>query len=86
MRRLFSDFPVLNGEVDMMSQSFKENTIRMKELTEQLEKDVSTISLGKRDVLISGGDQESRKRHLSRGKLLPRDRIDRLLDPGYDAG
>ena len=31
---------------------------------------------------IAGGGEKSRERHLARGKLLPRDRIDRLLDPG----
>lgn len=30
-----------------------------------------------------GGDEQARKRHLSRQKLLPRQRIDTLLDPGY---
>jgi 3-methylcrotonyl-CoA carboxylase beta subunit len=29
-----------------------------------------------------GGDERSRERHVSRGKLLPRDRVERLLDPG----
>ncbi len=29
-----------------------------------------------------GGSDASRDRHVSRGKLLPRDRVDRLLDPG----
>jgi 3-methylcrotonyl-CoA carboxylase beta subunit len=29
-----------------------------------------------------GGPQKSRERHLARGKLLPRERIDRLLDDG----
>jgi 3-methylcrotonyl-CoA carboxylase beta subunit len=29
-----------------------------------------------------GGPEEARRRHASRGKLLPRDRIDHLLDPG----
>lgn len=29
-----------------------------------------------------GGDEVARKRHLSRNKLLPRDRINRLLDSG----
>ncbi len=29
-----------------------------------------------------GGDARSRERHVSRGKLLPRDRVERLLDPG----
>ena len=29
-----------------------------------------------------GGSERSRKKHLDRGKLLPRDRVERLLDPG----
>ncbi|WP_313405995.1 carboxyl transferase domain-containing protein [Aeromicrobium sp.] len=29
-----------------------------------------------------GGSQKARDRHVARGKLLPRDRVDRLLDPG----
>jgi 3-methylcrotonyl-CoA carboxylase beta subunit len=30
----------------------------------------------------AGGGERSRERHLSRGKLLPRDRVERLCDPG----
>ncbi|MBV9063074.1 MAG: methylcrotonoyl-CoA carboxylase, partial [Alphaproteobacteria bacterium] len=29
-----------------------------------------------------GGDEKSRKRHTDRGKLLPRERVERLIDPG----
>ena len=29
-----------------------------------------------------GGSEQARERHLSRGKLLPRERVRRLLDPG----
>ena len=29
-----------------------------------------------------GGPERARERHLARGKLLPRQRVDRLLDPG----
>ncbi len=29
-----------------------------------------------------GGDEKSRDRHVARGKLLPRDRVEHLLDPG----
>jgi 3-methylcrotonyl-CoA carboxylase beta subunit len=29
-----------------------------------------------------GGPEKHRERHVSRGKLLPRDRVERLLDPG----
>ena len=30
----------------------------------------------------AGGGQRARERHVSRGKLLPRDRVERLCDPG----
>ena len=33
---------------------------------------------------MAGGPERSRERHLARGKLLPRDRVDGLLDPGSD--
>jgi 3-methylcrotonyl-CoA carboxylase beta subunit len=36
----------------------------------------------KRAEAALGGPQRSRERHTSRGKLLPRDRVMRLVDPG----
>ncbi len=33
-------------------------------------------------IIEMGGGEKARERHTSRGKLLPRDRISRLLDPG----
>lgn len=33
-------------------------------------------------VAALGGNERARERHVSRGKLLPRERVDRLLDPG----
>ena len=43
-------------------------------LTEQLRANLARVRLG--------GDERARAKHTARGKLLPRDRIDRLLDPG----
>ncbi|BBX38503.1 acetyl-CoA carboxylase subunit beta [Mycolicibacterium mageritense] len=43
-------------------------------LVEQLRTKLATAALG--------GSQRARERHVSRGKLLPRDRVDGLLDPG----
>jgi 3-methylcrotonyl-CoA carboxylase beta subunit len=34
------------------------------------------------EVIKQGGGERAVNKHLSRDKLLPRDRIDRLLDPG----
>jgi 3-methylcrotonyl-CoA carboxylase beta subunit len=36
----------------------------------------------KAQAVITGGTPEQRERHLSRGKLLPRERVNRLVDPG----
>ncbi|WP_414474161.1 carboxyl transferase domain-containing protein [Microvirga sp. M2] len=36
----------------------------------------------KRQVVAEGGPAKARERHLARGKLLPRERVMRLLDPG----
>jgi 3-methylcrotonyl-CoA carboxylase beta subunit len=36
----------------------------------------------KTDKVAMGGDEKAREKHLSRGKLLPRDRVRGLLDPG----
>src|SRR6201746_2468984 len=43
-------------------------------LVDQLRTKLATAALG--------GSQRARERHVSRGKLLPRDRVDGLLDPG----
>src|SRR6201989_3452077 len=44
------------------------------ELVAQLREKMAAAALG--------GSARSRERHVSRGKLLPRDRVDGLLDPG----
>ena len=32
--------------------------------------------------IMQGGSQRARERHVARGKLLPRDRVEGLIDPG----
>ncbi|KFP02437.1 hypothetical protein N300_12750, partial [Calypte anna] len=51
-----------------------ENYERMKALVTELQEQAEKIRLG--------GGEKARKLHVSRGKLLPRERIDRLIDPG----
>jgi 3-methylcrotonyl-CoA carboxylase beta subunit len=34
--------------------------------------------------MMAGGSERSKERHLARGKRLPRDRVDGLIDPGSD--
>ncbi|SLN59584.1 Methylmalonyl-CoA carboxyltransferase 12S subunit [Pseudoruegeria aquimaris] len=34
------------------------------------------------EIAMAGGGERARERHLARGKILPRERVERLLDPG----
>ena len=60
--------------IDTRSAEFSANAARMRALADELK--------AKRAEAALGGSQRTRERHLSRGKLLPRDRVMRLLDPG----
>jgi 3-methylcrotonyl-CoA carboxylase beta subunit len=53
---------------------FEKNASAMRALVDELKARLATAALG--------GDERSRKRHTERGKLLPRDRVERLIDPG----
>ncbi|SVE61254.1 uncharacterized protein METZ01_LOCUS514108, partial [marine metagenome] len=65
---------VLQSTLDTSSQDFQENTSRMRKLVGDLREKVLAAS--------QGGGEAARARHLKRGKLLPRDRVDHLLDSG----
>jgi 3-methylcrotonyl-CoA carboxylase beta subunit len=65
---------LIGSEVDGRAGEFCANAEHMAGLVGELREKV--------DVLCLGGDARSRERHLARGKLLPRDRIRTLLDPG----
>src|SRR6201990_1959367 len=64
----------LPTQLNARSEDFKANAAAMRLLVDDLNARLAKIALG-------GGD-EARKKHLGRGKLLPRDRVERLLDPG----
>ncbi|HZK58581.1 MAG TPA: carboxyl transferase domain-containing protein [Cryobacterium sp.] len=64
----------LESRIDSSSQAFGENDAAQRELVEDLQRRLATAALG--------GPEKSRQRHISRGKLLPRERIDQLLDEG----
>jgi 3-methylcrotonyl-CoA carboxylase beta subunit len=65
---------VLSSAVDTRSDSFKKNAEAMRALVADLR--------ARTDKVRMGGGEESRKRHVGRGKLLPRERVRALLDPG----
>jgi 3-methylcrotonyl-CoA carboxylase beta subunit len=64
---------VLPNNVDSNSAEFIENAKNMQLLVDDLQQKISIIS--------QGGGEKARALHLSRNKLLPRDRIKSLLDP-----
>ncbi len=65
---------LITSQLNPANQAFKQNQAYMLELTVQLKKTIQSIALG--------GDEKSRLRHLEHGKLLPRERLQHLLDPG----
>ncbi|MGZ3238685.1 MAG: carboxyl transferase domain-containing protein, partial [Burkholderiaceae bacterium] len=65
---------ILETKINSRSDDFKVNAAAMQTLVDDLKAKVEKIMLG-------GGD-EARNKHTGRGKLLPRDRVQMLLDPG----
>jgi 3-methylcrotonyl-CoA carboxylase beta subunit len=66
--------PSIKSQLDVRSEEFKANAERMRALVADLREKVARVSLG--------GDEEARAKHLARGKVLPRERVRMLLDPG----
>ena len=65
---------VLTTKIDENSDAFRRYAAHNRGLAGELRAKVAAAALG--------GNEKSRERHVSRGKLLPRDRVERLLDPG----
>ena len=65
---------VLPNAIDPTSEPFKRNQAHNLQLVRELRERAATAALG--------GPEEARVRHQKRGKLLARDRIDYVLDPG----
>ncbi|MBY8977750.1 methylcrotonoyl-CoA carboxylase [Rhodobacteraceae bacterium NNCM2] len=65
---------VLPSKVAAQSPDFQSNTEAMHAALAEARAAV--------DLARAGGGERARERHVSRGKLLPRDRVERLLDPG----
>ncbi|KQN25994.1 methylcrotonoyl-CoA carboxylase [Sphingomonas sp. Leaf33] len=66
--------PVLDTKASPDSDIFRTNAAHNRALAGRLRADVAAAA--------RGGSDASRDRHTARGKLLPRDRVERLLDPG----
>jgi 3-methylcrotonyl-CoA carboxylase beta subunit len=66
--------PQLSTRLDRSGEAYRRNAAAYELLVTDLRQQLDTSRLG--------GPESSRQRHVSRGKLLPRDRVDSLLDPG----
>jgi 3-methylcrotonyl-CoA carboxylase beta subunit len=66
--------PVLSTSLDLASAPAQTNRESMRALVTELKERVAKARLG--------GPERSRQRHVAAGKLLPRERVERLLDPG----
>ena len=66
--------PVLETALDPNSVEFKRNAAVMAALVQDLRTQCARLA--------QGGGEAARAKHLARGKLLPRERVDQLLDPG----
>ena len=66
--------PTLDTKLSTESDSFRDNAAHNRALRDELCVKVAQAALG--------GSEAARARHVARGKLLPRDRVERLLDPG----
>ncbi|MFV0282834.1 MAG: carboxyl transferase domain-containing protein [Castellaniella sp.] len=66
--------PVIESRINPRSQEFQDNARVMRTLVDDLRERIANTA--------QGGGETARARHLARGKLLPRERVERLLDPG----
>ena len=66
--------PVIETKLIARSADFVANADAMRALTDDLNQKLKQVQLG--------GGEAARSKHLARGKLLPRDRVTQLLDPG----
>src|SRR5436190_4920565 len=65
---------IIESALDPRSEEFRANRLAMETLVADLRTKLAAAALG--------GGESVRARHVSRGKLLPRDRVEMLLDPG----
>ncbi len=66
--------PVLDTHLNVRSADFAANAAAMQTLVDDLNAKFSQV--------VQGGGEAARAKHTARGKLLPRERVQRLLDPG----
>ena len=66
--------PVLSSKLQARSADFAANAAAMQTVVDDLARHLERIA--------KGGGESARAKHVARGKLLPRERVQHLLDPG----
>ena len=66
--------PAIQSKLNARSADFQANANAMRALVDDLKAQVAKVGQGGGEVVC--------KKHLDRGKLLPRERVQMLLDPG----
>lgn len=66
--------PILHSSLQTGSPDFEANVAHMQAQVDDLKDKVAQVALG--------GSERARDKHIARGKLLPRDRVSTLIDPG----
>lgn len=66
--------PIINSQIDISSKEAREYRKKMMQLVEQLRQKTKIAQLG--------GGENARAKHVARGKLLPRERVEQVLDQG----
>jgi 3-methylcrotonyl-CoA carboxylase beta subunit len=66
--------PAIRSQLNPRAEEFRANEARMRALVGDLRAKVAKVALG--------GDESARAKHTARGKLLARERVRTLLDPG----
>jgi 3-methylcrotonyl-CoA carboxylase beta subunit len=66
--------PVIESKIDPQSEGFAANAAALRSLVETLKANAAKVA--------AGGGAKNAERHVARGKLLARERIERLVDPG----
>ena len=64
----------IKSRLDVRAEEFRSNAAAMRALVADLREKTAQVA--------RGGSEEARQKHLARGKLLPRDRVNALVDPG----
>jgi len=70
----WNPMPIIESRINPRSQDFTDNARAMQAQLDDLNQKLAQTALG--------GSETARAKHVARGKLLPRDRVENLIDPG----